>query len=166
MAWYVAYTHAGAESSAVWHLERQGFSVYLPQYLKRRRHARKTDWVRTPLFPRYLFVWVDIAKQRWQAIKSTVGIRHLICNDSAPLKVPEGIVEELREREDPAGLIGLARQSPFSRGDRVQITDGALIDQIGIFECTSDQERAVILLSILGRELRVGLPQGALCRAA
>ena len=71
MAWYAVHTHAGAESRAVWHLERQGFAAYLPQYSKRRRHARRTEWVRAPLFPRYLFVWVDIAKQRWQAIQST-----------------------------------------------------------------------------------------------
>ncbi len=166
MAWYAAHTHASAESTAIWHLERQGFAAYLPQYLKRRRHARKTDWVRTPLFPRYLFVWIDIAMQRWQAIQSTVGVRYLICSDGAPLQVPEGIVEELRQREDQKGLIDLSRQSPFRQGERVQITEGALIDQIGIFECGSDDERAVILLKLMGRELRVRMPQGALCRAA
>ena len=62
MAWYAVHTHAGAETKAVWHLENQGFSVYLPRYLRRRRHARKVDWVPTPLFPRYLFVFMDVAK--------------------------------------------------------------------------------------------------------
>lgn len=166
MAWYAVHTHAGAESRAVWHLEHQGFAAYLPQYMKRRRHARRTEWVRAPLFPRYLFVWVDIAKQRWQAIQSTIGIRYMICSDGAPMKVPETIVDELREREDERGLIDMFRHAPFDRGDRVQVTEGALIDQVGIFECQTDHERAVILLKLLGREVRVKLPQTVLCKTA
>lgn len=166
MAWYAAHTHAGAESRAHWHLERQGFTPYLPRYLKRRRHARKTEWVRAPLFPRYLFVWVDIEKQRWRAIQSTVGVSYLICGESGPLPVPQGIVEELRQREDERGLIDLARQAPFSHGDRVQVNEGALIDQVGLFECGSDHERAVILMKLLGREVRVKLPQAAIRKAA
>jgi len=166
MAWYVVHTHAGAELHARRHLERQGFSCYLPQYLKRRRHARRVDWVSAPLFPRYAFVSLDIAEQRWQAIQSTVGVRYLICGDRKPLPVPDQIIDELRERETEKGLIDLARQSPFRSGERVQVTQGALIDQIGIFECSSGAERAIVLLRLLGRDLRVTVPQTALCRAA
>ena len=124
MAWYAVHTHAGAEATAVLHLERQGFSAYLPRYQKRRRHARKTEMVLAPLFPRYLFVWVDIAKQRWQAIHSTVGVRYLICGDTGPLQVPEEIVEELRQREDDKGLIDLVQQAPFHRARRSRSLKG------------------------------------------
>ena len=165
MTWYAAHTHVNAETRALWHLENQGFSVYLPQYLKQRRHARKTDWVRTPLFPRYLFVFLDGFSRRWQAIQSTVGVRYLICSDGAPLEVPERIVQELREREDEKGLIKMAEQAPFRRGDRVQVTRGALIDQVGIFQCRSGSERAIVLLSLLGRDLRVQVPELALAKA-
>lgn len=165
MAWYAVHTHAGTEARALWHLERQNFSVYLPRYRKRRRHARRTDWVQAPLFPRYLFVWLDIARQRWQAIQSTVGVRCLLCGDGKPLPVPDRIIEELREREDASGLVDMARHNQFQPGERVQVLEGALIDQIGIFECRSDDERSVVLLRLLGRDLRVTLPAGALCRA-
>lgn len=165
MAWYAVHTHAGAETRAVWHLENQGFSVYLPRYLRRRRHARKVDWVPAPLFPRYLFVFMDIAKQRWQAIQSTVGIRYLICNDAGPAEVPEQIIEELRGREDQSGLVDMAQQNRFQPGEKVQVVDGPLLDQIGIFQCRSDGERAVVLLRLLGRDLSVTLPGAALCRA-
>lgn len=149
----------------MWHLERQGFPVYLPQYLKKRRHARKTDVVRAPLFPGYLFIWLSKELHRWKAIQSTVGIRNLVCQDGRPLGVPDSLVEELREREDGRGLIDLSRQSPFQPGERVQVTEGALLDQSGIFECASGEERAVILLRILGRDMRVTLPQASLARA-
>ena len=35
-------------------------TTYLPRYLKRRRHARRVDIVAAPLFPRYLFVAIDM----------------------------------------------------------------------------------------------------------
>src|SRR5947209_3993566 len=59
--WYVAQTHPRAEAKAAEHLDRQGFHVYLPNFRKRRRHARRVETVTAPLFPRYLFVSVDMA---------------------------------------------------------------------------------------------------------
>ena len=35
--WYVVQTHVNAEVKAAANLERQGFAVYLPRFLKRRR---------------------------------------------------------------------------------------------------------------------------------
>ena len=58
--WFVAHTHPHAEAKATSHLNRQGFEIYFPRYLKRRRHARRIETVAAPLFPRYLFVAVDL----------------------------------------------------------------------------------------------------------
>ena len=87
ICWYVVHTHARGEQIACENLERQGFTTIMPRYRKRRRHARKTDWVKAPLFPRYLFVAIDMAKARWRAIASTVGVSHLICEGDRPLAV-------------------------------------------------------------------------------
>ena len=72
--WYVLQTHVHMEAKASAHLMRQGFGVYLPRYLKRRRHARRVDTVAAPLFPRYLFVAVERDSQRWRSIHSTCRI--------------------------------------------------------------------------------------------
>ena len=77
--WYVVQSHPHAELRAVAHLQRQGFETYLPRYRKRRRHARRIETVEAPLFPRYLFVSIDLATQRWRAIHSTIGVSHLVC---------------------------------------------------------------------------------------
>ncbi|MGC2115668.1 MAG: transcriptional activator RfaH, partial [Pseudolabrys sp.] len=103
--WYVVQTQANAENKAVAHLARQGFVTYLPRYLKRRRHARRVDVVAAPLFPRYLFVEIDMAAQRWRSIYSTVGVSRLVCNGEFPAAVPERVVELLRNREDTSGFI-------------------------------------------------------------
>ena len=87
---------AHAEAKACNHLQRQGFAVYYPKFLRRRSHARKVDWIPSPLFPRYLFVQIDFEKSRWLSIYSTIGVANLICFGDRPQSLPGEIVAELR----------------------------------------------------------------------
>jgi transcriptional antiterminator RfaH len=155
MRWYVVQTHALAENKALFHLKRQGFEAYLPRYLKRRRHARKTDWVPAPLFPRYMFLHMDTERSRWLSIHSTIGVAQLVCNGNRPAPLPDGVIKSIRDRESEAGLIDIRREAQFNKGDAVQITDGPLSERLGLFECDTDDDRVVILLDLLGREVKV-----------
>jgi transcriptional antiterminator RfaH len=67
--WCAVQTHVRAEDKAAFHLRRQGYDVFLPKHLKRRKHARRIDWVSAPLFPRYLFVAIDPETTPWWALK-------------------------------------------------------------------------------------------------
>lgn len=156
--WYVAQTHRRDEEKAAWHLRRQEFSVYLPRYLTRRRHARRVDWVKAPLFPRYLFIEMDSEHTQWRCINSTFGVSRLVCNGDRPAPVPEGIVEDIVARSDKRGLVRLDRMRPFSQGQKVQIMFGALTERVGMFECLTDEDRVVLLLDMLGRQVRIKLP--------
>ncbi len=155
--WYVVQTHVHAETKAATHLVRQGYSIYLPRYLKRRRHARRVETVAAPLFPRYLFVAIDRMTQRWRSILSTVGVTHLVRNGDEPTPVPAGVVDELRRREDQHGLIKLDLRPRFVPGDKIRVVDGAFADCFGLFEGMADRERVAILLDLLGRKVRVML---------
>jgi transcriptional antiterminator RfaH len=153
--WYVVQTHVNAEAKASANLDRQGFAVYLPRYLKRRSHARKVDTVARALFPRYLFVAIDLATQRWRAIQSTLGVSHLIGWGGQPASVEDGVINALKAREDERGFVKLARRSAFSPGDKVRIVEGAFIDNLALVEGVSDHERVAVLLDLLGRKVRV-----------
>ncbi len=109
--WYVAQTRPHRETKASLHLGRQGFEVYLPLYLTKRRHARRVDTVASPLYPGYVFVAIDLGVQRWRSIQSTIGVSRLVCRGEDPAAVPEGIVEELKRRQDESGLIRLERRA-------------------------------------------------------
>jgi len=156
--WYVAHTHPRAEQQAMSHLIRQGFAVYLPRFIKRRRHARRVEQVAAPLFPRYLFVRFDPAKARWRAIRSTVGVQDLVCHGESPATVPDGVIDEIRAREDESGLVHLGRLMPLKPGQKVRIVAGALCEQIGLFERMDERERVFVLLDLLGRRVRVRVP--------
>jgi transcriptional antiterminator RfaH len=153
--WYVVQTQPNAESKAVVHLDRQGFLTYLPKYLKRRRHARRVDIVAAPLFPRYLFVAIDMTATRWRSIYSTVGVSRMVCNGDLPTPIPNQIVTTLRAREDASGLVRLEHQLSFRAGDKIRVLDGVFADCFALYEGMKDSDRVAILLDLLGRKVRV-----------
>jgi transcriptional antiterminator RfaH len=156
--WYVVNTHPTAEQKAAAHLGNQGFTVYLPQYLKRRRHARRTEWVRRALFPNYLFVWMDVTLARWRAVSSTIGVRRLVTAGDAPAAVPDGVVEEIREREAERGIVTLERLLPIAKGTPVRVAAGLKAEIAGLFECDNDHRRVTVLMELLGRKVRATVP--------
>src|SRR5215471_17154229 len=147
--WYVVQTQPHAETRAVAHLMRQGFETYLPRYLKRRRHARRVETVAAPLFPRYLFVAVDMATQRWRSIQSTIGVTRLVCNGENPAAVPDAVLEHLRSNEDECGFVRLDTRPRFARGEKVRVLDGVFEATVGLFEAVTDSRRVAILLDLL-----------------
>ena len=163
--WYVVRTQPHAENKASAHLGRQGFETYLPRYLKKRRHARRVETVRAPLFPCYLFVAIDRQTQRWRCISSTIGVSHLVCNGDEPAPVPDNVIDALRRREDANGSICLPGRPRFATGDKVRLVDGAFVDCIGLFEGMKDIDRISVLLDLLGRKVRVVLDADSVAAA-
>ena len=159
--WYAVLTQPHAESKAAAHLQRQGFKVYLPRYLKRRRHSRKIDTVAAPLFPRYLFVGIDMVAQRWRAVNSTFGVTQLVCQGDVPAVIPTEVITNLQEREDEHGFFFGFRPA-FSPGDKVRMVGGAFSGCLGLVEGMRDNERVAILLELLGGKVRVFTDQGAI----
>ena len=152
--WYVVQTQVNCETKAAENLRRQGYRIYLPRYLKRRSHARKVDLVARPLFPRYVFVAIDMATQRWRSVQSTIGVSRLVTNGEEPAAVPDGVVRTLRAREDAKGFVRLDAPA-FAPGEKVRVLAGAFVDNVGLFNGMADHDRVSILLEMLGRKVRV-----------
>ena len=155
--WYVVQTQVNAEAKAAHNLLRQGFEIYLPRYLKRRSHARKIEKVAAPLFPRYMFVNIDIATQRWRSVQSTYGVSHLVLNGSEPAPVAGAVIESLKAREDAAGYVKLDQRPKFAIGEKVRVVAGVFAENLGLFEGMADRDRVSILLDLLGRKVRVSI---------
>ncbi len=156
--WFVVHTKPHAEARAHQHLSWQDYEAYLPRYLKRRRHARRTSWVAAPLFPRYLFVRLDPAETGWRPIHSTHGVCDIVRIGDRPAPVPVGVVEDIIARHGIDHHTRLDEPPPFEKGEIVRIHSGALSDAVGSFEQLDDAERVVVLLDMLGREVRVRVP--------
>lgn len=157
LSWYAVYTQPAKESLAAQHLRNQGFEVYLPQYQKLRRHAGRTDIVATALFPRYLFVGLDIERQRWRSVNGTRGVVGLVMLGEKPIAVPQAVIDEIRGREDETGYVRLNGPT-FRRGQALRIVEGPMTDTQAIFEEQVDGNRAILLVSLLGRLVRTRMP--------
>ena len=163
--WYVVHTQPSGEDKAAFHLRNQGFEAYLPRYRRRIRHARREKIVLRPLFPRYLFVRLDLEKDQWRSINGSVGVSYIMCNGDEPLAVPQGVIEGIVQRESEDGAVSLAPQE-FSRGERVFISEGPFAEYTGIFEEMTDDMRVILLLDLMGRKVRVKTPIRALSAAS
>jgi len=153
--WYVAYTQLRMERWARSNLWERGVEVYLPMYQKRRRHARRTEWISAPLFPRYVFVNADLAVVGARAIASARGVVNIVSYGSEPAVVRPSIIEDIREREDADGVIRLEYERVYKRGEAVQICGGPFLNRHALFETHGDADRVVVLLNLLGRQTRV-----------
>lgn len=144
-------TQPHKEALALAHLNRQGFAAYCPMVNKRVRHARKSMAVQRPLFPSYIFV-ANNPLRRWQAIRSTIGVRSLISRGDEPSLLDGRFVQELRARE----LDGLVARpaSPFEVGQAVRISQGAFADIIGEIIELRDDQRVMMLLDLLGGKVK------------
>jgi transcriptional antiterminator RfaH len=153
--WYVVHTQPNNEGRAEMHLRRQGFMTYFPRHLRRRRHARRVEMVARPLFPRYLFVGLDLAKDRWRSVQSTFGVSGLVTAGEMPVSVSDQLVGEIRAREDAEGYVTLGLPAGLTSGSRVRLIDGLFAECQGVLERIADDRRVSVLLSLLGREVRV-----------
>ena len=156
--WYVIRSKPRAEFTARIQLERQGFRIYFPQLLKPARvRGRWLDRIE-PLFPRYLFLAVDAGKQSLAPVRSTVGVTGIVRFGSEYATVTHEIIEGLMRRADPQTGLHRLEQPVFRRGGYVRILEGPFERLEGVFERYEGEERALILLEVLGRATRVRVP--------
>lgn len=161
--WYAVHTQARAEEKAEFNLRRQGFEVYLPRLRKMRRHARRTDEVLVPLFPRYLFTALDLTVQPWRSVNGTFGVVHLVGSGDKPTAVPQGLVEAILAQDANGGGI-VERPPSFRVQEELEVVDGPFKDLVGRFQQMSDAGRVNLLLEIMGRDVRVSIHHSNLRR--
>jgi transcription elongation factor/antiterminator RfaH len=162
--WFLAHTLPKGEWKAELHLGAQGFRTFQPQIRKTIRHARQLKTVRAPLFPRYLFVILDLERDRWLSVRSTVGVSSLFSSrDGRPVPVPIGIVESLIERSEDT----LTRlDDNLVKGQQVRILTGPFADFVGMLDRLNEAGRVRVLLEMMGTAVPVTLHRSALAPAA
>ena len=152
--WYALYTKVHEEVWASNNLRQRELEVYLPRFSKRRSHARKVDFVKAPLFPRYLFARADVDLGERPAMAYAQGVEYVVGFGGRLSVVADSWIDELKAREDESGLISVVAHPAFTPGQKVRVREGALLDNTGVFESISDDQRVFILLNLLGGQVR------------
>jgi transcriptional antiterminator RfaH len=151
--WYVVHTKPRKENVALDNLERQGFIVYCPKTVQSKHRRHHWQKVTIPLFPRYIFVQLNVGKDNFSPIRSTLGVIGLVRFGGEPAVMPESAIKAIQYQE--CELKNIASELPtWQKGDVLEILEGPFAGIRGIFQRRESIDRVSLLLDILGQQNR------------
>jgi len=173
--WHCVCTKPGQDLRADIEARLAGFHVFAPTIWKPATILRRdaAGIVRRglpdriePLFRRYFFVRFDRTDFTWTKILHLPGnpVQRIISSARGPIAVPDSVIEAIQSRAHANGCIYPHIQASKPRlpsGTRVRPTEGAFTDLVGELSEMSDGKRVKVLMSIMGRQVPVVMPQTA-----
>ena len=94
-------------------------------------------------------------------IRSTTGVSQLVKIGDMAVPVPNQVMQQLFLRFDHEAIFD-STMTFFSKGQRVSVDEGILSSTEALFESYKGEERAFVLMNILGRQTRVDMPMASL----
>jgi transcriptional antiterminator RfaH len=162
--WYVVQSQPHKELYSATQLRNQGFRPFVPRIRKTVRHARQMKSVLAPLFPRYLFVSLDLSRDRWRSVRGTFGVSSLVMKGDRPAPVPDGVVEQLIAHTTKSEVIDFLPE--LTPGQTVRFLRGPFAEKIGRLVSLDATGRVAVLLKIMGSERSVKVPAESLMPVA
>jgi len=153
--YYVVQAQPQREQLAVKELRQQGFRTFLPvlRHPEKVRHGKILAPRLEPLFPKYLFVQLDLSTERWRSINGTRGVTRVMCMDEhRPSPVPREAMLRLLAAGEMIDV--MAAGLPFNPGDTVEFEAGSFKGKQALVTlCAAD--RVTLLLDLLGGRVTV-----------
>jgi transcriptional antiterminator RfaH len=134
------------------YLKRAGYETYVPRLKIRKNGDDKIE----PLFPSYIFAQTDL--NNWSQIRWTIAVTRILMSGDRPAELPEHVMEEIRKREGPNGLIKLPSQGWIKGQTKLMVIRGTFKGFEAVFQCESPRQRVQILLAMFDRKVAVELP--------
>ena len=155
--WYVVYTKPHREETAQFHLQRKGLDTFFPRL--RLPYGRRNRRHIIPLFPNYIFAQLRVPDD-YSVVRWSPGVNHLVGCDGTPTPLDGTVVEFLRQKSAPDGI--LPARVRLTVGSGVRIVSGPFEGLVGIIENPPDARgRVKVLMQLLSRQVRVEVPVDA-----
>lgn len=151
-AWYAFRSLARAEGLAEANLGRQGFIYFLPKVVVTKRHARRYVTHREWLFPRYGFLSLDLARDRWRSVNGTYGVEQLVMGQDGPQRIPVGVIEALQAVTGADGLF--TPDAGLIPGASIRLRQGPLSGTLGVLQSLDGRGRVELLLDLMNGKVR------------
>jgi len=162
--WYLLYVSSGREDRATRNLEQRVkymdagdkiFHVLVPTTNEIEIRGGKRRAVVRKAFPGYIMVRMDLDEESWDIVRNTPGVAGFVSTGLKPTPlVPQEANKILDRMQDTPTEVQVA----FKKGDSVRVTSGPFIDFIGkVEEVNAEKGKAIVLLSLFGRETPVEL---------
>ena len=152
--WFAVVTKPRQEQIALDNLQRQGFTCFLPM-AENPYQRRSKKQIIEPLFPRYLFLNAIATTQNLAPVRSTRGVISMVRFGTELAVIPDSIINAIKNRMEPnTGLIKI-ESIQIKAGDKIRVFDGPLAGINGIVTERNSENRALILMDLMGRPTKV-----------
>lgn len=166
MQWFVVHTLTGHEQKVKRILEKTieekeladafGRIVIPVENLVRVRKGKKVIEERR-LYPGYLVIEMEGSDENLRLVNSISGVTHFLGSKTKPIPLDDAEVQALLDqvKESKEKVV---TKIPFTKGERVTVTDGPFTDFIGtVEEVYEEREKVKVLVVIFGRTTPIEL---------
>ena len=156
--WLLLQVKPKQEVRALENLQRQGGDCYCPKILIEKLSRGNRVEVEEALFPGYLFINVQPETNglTYTSIRSSRGVSKIVGFGAEPIKVPEALILQIRQREKADSMGSMARDLPQS-GDNINITDGPFRGLKAVFSHIDGLKRSIVLINLLNQKTPTSL---------
>jgi len=155
--WYVIHTKYNNEIMALANLKKYNYDVYCPMISKIVNHARYTKHVKTPLFPKYIFIKLDLSKDSWININYTRGVNKILNDGLSPVPIDKSIIDYFYKLENCEGLIELKQKHQFNVGQKVIVNSSYFKEYLGNIISLNYKQRALVFLELMGKTISISM---------
>jgi len=151
--WYVVFAKPQKELQIVSLLEAQSdMTVYLPEVYQTYRGKVQLR----PLFPRYLFVQMNLDQMALSKVNYTPGVIRVVAFDEQPLPLKDEVIQAIIEEVERLNARGGLPAKHFDKNEVIRLKSGPLAGMEAVFvKHLPARNRAVVLLRFLGQENKV-----------
>jgi transcription antitermination factor NusG len=154
--WYAFRVRPRHEKSVSTQLHSKCFKEFLPLLKVRSRWADRITTVERPLFPGYIFC--EVERHHVSSVRSTPGVFDVVRAGSSPLAARREEVESLLNAVSHDLPIEPCNFDGFSGGEWLRIMSGPLSGLCGTLVKVRGEQRLLISIDLLHRQVLVELP--------
>jgi len=154
--WYAVRVKSRHEKKVSSIFEAKGISRWLPLLNRRKRWSDRYVTVAEPLFPGYVFAYLEDSEHR--LVDTTRGVVRLVSFNGRPAPIPGAEIEAVRRaldsdlKCDPYPLLKVGR--------KVAVTRGPLKNHTGELLAGSNNCRVLLSIPLIGQGIAVELNSG------
>lgn len=156
--WFAIYVRSRSEKKVLKQLEEKGIESFLPLITRIKQWSDRKKKVEEPLFRSYLFVNIDIAKQR-DIILGIYGVVKFIEFEKNPVIVPLNQINAIRQYVCNTDLIGIDEYEEIKEGELVIIKSGSMKGLTGRFVKINGKHRLIVDIEVVGKTIPINVPR-------
>ena len=152
--WYALYVKSRHEFVTQGELSRKQITTFLPSVKKTRQWKDRKKFIQFPLFPGYVFVYIQAKPDEFTNVLKTRGAVHLLSTETGyPTPVSSEEINSLKLILESGQAIDIYPN--LKKGTSVRVKRGPLAGAEGIISNKVDQYIFVVNIDMLGRSIGV-----------